>query len=69
MIGSYQKMLEGNKKIYNTWFEAWLKSHVPKLMDQPEWFQSKRDIKIYDAVLFIKKDGPLLCDDTSVRTK
>ena len=38
-------------------------------MDQPEWFQSKRDVKIYDAVLFIKKDGPLLCDGTSVRIK
>ena len=33
---NYQKMLEENKKIYNIWFEAWLASHVPKLMDQPK---------------------------------
>ena len=29
-------------------------------MDQPKWFQSNRDIKICDVVLFIKKDGPLV---------
>ena len=60
VTGNYQKMLEENKKIYNIWFEAWLASHVPKLMDQPKWFQSNTDVKICDVVLFIKKDGPLI---------
>ena len=45
---NYQKILEENEKIYNTWFEAWLTSNVPKLTDQPKWFQSNRDVKIFD---------------------
>ena len=60
VTGNYQKMLEENKKIYNTWFEAWLTSHVQKLMDQPKWFQSNRDSKICDVGLFIKKDDSLV---------
>ena len=60
VTGNYQKMLEENKKIYSTWFEAWLTSHVPKLMDQPKWFQSSRDVKICDVVLFLKKDASLV---------
>ena len=58
-IGSTQKIIEENKKIFNSWFEAWLTSHVPKLMHQPKWFQSDRDIKICDIVLFIKKDSSI----------
>ena len=38
--------------------EGWT-SHVPKLMDQPKWFQSSRDVKICDVVLFTKKDTSL----------
>ena len=60
VTGNYQKMLEENKKIYNTLFEAWFTSHVPKLMDQPQWFQSSRDVKIGDVLIFIKKDGSLV---------
>ena len=45
---NYQKILEENEKIYNTWFEAWLTSNVPKLTDQPKWFQSNRDVEICD---------------------
>ena len=59
VTGSTQKIIEENKKIFNSWFEAWLTSHVPKLMHQPKWFQSDRDIKICDIVLFIKKDGSI----------
>ena len=33
---------------------------LQKLMDQPKWFQSIRDIKICDAVFFIKRDGHLV---------
>lgn len=40
-------------------FEAWLTPQVPKLIDQPKWFQRNMDTKICDAVLFIKKYGPL----------
>ena len=55
----FQKIIEENRKIFNIWFESWLISHVPKLMHQPKWFQSDRDLKICDIVLFTKKDGTL----------
>ena len=42
VTGSTQKIIEENKKIFNSWFETWLTSHVPKLMHQPKWFQSDR---------------------------
>ena len=57
--GSTQKIIEKNKKIFSSWFEAWLISHVPKFTHQPKWFRSDRDIKICDVVLFTKKDGSM----------
>ena len=38
VTANYQKILDENKRIYNTWFEVWLTSNVPKLIDQPKWF-------------------------------
>ena len=38
------------------WFERWLISHVPKLVDRPKWFDSDDDVKVGDVVLFLKKD-------------
>ena len=60
VTGNYQKMLEENKKIYNTWFEVWLIFICRNWMDQPKWFQSSRDVKICDVVPFNKKDGSLV---------
>ena len=40
VVGNRLKILEENKKIFNIWFETWLISHVPKLMDQPKWLCS-----------------------------
>ena len=34
-------------------------SNVPELMDQTKWFQSSRDVKICDVVLFIRKNGSM----------
>ena len=59
ITGSTQKIIEENKKIFNSWFEAWLTSYVPKLMHQLKWFRSDRDIKICDVVLFTKKEGSI----------
>ena len=38
------RMLEENNKIFNTWFECWLVTHVPKLMYQPKWFKTSEHI-------------------------
>ena len=39
--------------------ECWLISHVPKLMCHPKWFQTDRDIKVGDIVLFPKQENQL----------
>ena len=60
VAGNYLRVLEENKKIFNVSFETWLISHVPKLMEQPKWFQSDRDMKIFDVVLFTKNEGSVV---------
>ena len=53
------KFLFTNEKLFNTWFECWLISHVPKLMHHPKWFQTDRDVKVGDVVLFLKQENQL----------
>ena len=53
------KFLFTNKKLFNTWFECWLISHVSKLMHHPKWFQTDRDVKVGDVVLFSKQENQL----------
>ena len=57
VVGDHLKVLEENKKIFSVWFETWLISYVPKLMEQPKYFCSDRDMKICDMVLFTKNEG------------
>ena len=59
VTGNPDRILKENKKIFNPWFEAWLLSHVPRLMNHPKWFSTDHDIKICDVVLFLKQDGVL----------
>ena len=59
IIGKPDKIIETNTRIFNAWFELWLISCVPKLMVQPKWFDSDRDLKVDDIVLFLKKEGEL----------
>ena len=59
VTGNPDRILKENRKIFNSWFEVWLISHVPRLMNHPKWFSTDHDIKICDAVLFLKQDGVL----------
>ena len=43
--------------IFTAWFENWLLSHVPKLMEQPKWFRDDRDLKVGDIVLILKHES------------
>ena len=63
VIGNPQKIIKENKKIFTKWFEAWLTFHVPKLMQQPKWFRTERDVKICDVVLFLKQEGSLISNN------
>ena len=53
------EIVKMNKRIFNTLFETWLVSHVPKLMHQPKWFHSDRDIKVCYIVLFKKHESAI----------
>ena len=55
----YDRIMKQNNKIHQFWFENWLISHVSKLMFQPKWFQTSRDVKVGDIVLFLKHDSLL----------
>ena len=50
------KFLTMNQKIFDTWFDCWLVSYVPTLVDQPKWFKKDRDIKEGDIVIFPKEE-------------
>ena len=59
VTGNQDRILKENRKIFNSWFEAWLISHVPRLMNHPKWFSADHDIKICDVVLLLKQVGVL----------
>ena len=56
---NYEKIINENQKIFNSWFEIWLISCVPKLMEHPKWFNSDNDLKSGDVILFLKQDGAI----------
>ena len=55
----YDKIIAANTDIFIAWFESWLVSYVPKLMEQPKWFHSDRDVKVGDVLLFLKAEKEL----------
>ena len=48
-----------NADIFRVWFEAWLVSCVPVLIEQPKWFKSSTALKVGDVVLFLKNEKEL----------
>ena len=59
VTGDLDQIILNNTLISDAWFELWLISSVPKLMIQPKWFDSDRDVQVGDIVLFLKKEGEL----------
>ena len=54
-----KKILEANQKIFQSWFENWLLSHVPKLIEQQKWFRTDDELSVGDIVLFLKNESVL----------
>ena len=52
----HKRIIESNEKIFRAWFNAWLVSFVPTLVERPKWCTSDGDIKIGDIVLFLKSE-------------
>ena len=50
------KILDENAKIFQSWFGNWLISYVPKLINQPKWYQTEYHIKVGDIILFTKDE-------------
>ena len=50
------KLIARNEEIMTSWFEVWMISYVPKMMEQPKWYKSDRGVKVGDVVLFMKKE-------------
>ena len=54
------RILRMNSNIFNTWWEMWLTSALPKLVAKPKWFKNDEDIKVGDIVLFNKSEGSVI---------
>ena len=54
-----RKIIDDNRKIFQSWFENWLLTHVPKLINQQKWFRSDDQLSVGDIVLFLKNDSVL----------
>ena len=54
--------LEGLTKVeelYEAWFRVWQDAVVPKLIFQPKWYDSDRDLQEGDLVYFQKSESKL----------
>ena len=43
--------------MYKSWFIVWRDTVVPKIMFQPKWYNSDKDLQEGDLVYFQKKEG------------
>ena len=59
IVNERDKILENNSNIFNTWFENWLVSYVPRLMHHPKWYNSGYQLNEGDIVLFLKQESVL----------
>ena len=56
MTSRVDRIIEANNEVFNVWFEYWLKSYVPLLMNKSKWFPSDRKLMVGDVVLFMKTE-------------
>ena len=52
----HKKMIESNENIFRAWFNVWLVSYIPTLVERPKWHTSDGDIRVGDIVLFLKSE-------------
>ena len=53
-------LLDKVEELYKAWFFIWRHTVVPKIMFQPKWYRSDRDLQEGDLVYFQKKEGKLV---------
>ena len=52
-----EEQLEVIAKTYDAWFRIWRDTFVSKLMHQPIWFKTDRDLFVGVLVYLMKKDS------------
>ena len=52
----HKKMIKSNAEIFKVWFNAWLVSYLPSLIECPKWHRSDGALGIRDVVLFLKSE-------------
>ena len=55
-----ERLMRLKTDVFESWWETWLTSAVPKLMPKPKWFVNDRDIQVGDVVLFNKGEGEVV---------
>ena len=56
ICSDHKKIIETNAKIFRAWFETWLVSYVPTLVERSKWHTSDKPTNVGDIVLFLKSD-------------
>ena len=56
IVPDHKKMIQSNANIFRAWFEAWLVSYVPTLVERSKWHKTDKPINIGDVVLFLKSE-------------
>ena len=52
----HKRLIKSNADIYRAWFNSWLISYVPTLIEQPKWFENDKEILVGDVILFLKSE-------------
>ena len=52
----HKKMIDKNADIFRAWFNAWITSYVPTLIERPKWHKTELHIAVGDVVLFLKSE-------------
>ena len=56
MAHDHKRIIESNNKFFKAWFNSWLISYVPTLIERPKWHYDDKAIEIGDVVLFLKAE-------------
>ena len=56
ITNDYRRIIETNANIFKAWFNAWLTSHVPTIVERPKWHTSDPKVKVGDVILFLKSE-------------
>ena len=51
----HKKIIEMNN-IFKAWFNAWLTSYVPTIVERPKWHSSDPKVHVGDVILFLKSE-------------